>query len=72
MKFDAHPLVVAAAMGLLNPAALAAVGEEGEGFELHDAHVGEPPTEGWTPAAEPPDAAELHRVEIEWLKVQRS
>jgi hypothetical protein len=69
MKLDAHPLVVAVALGLLGPAALASEDED-EGA----AHASSPP-EGstteteWSPGP-PPDADEFHRVEIEWLKAR--
>ena len=63
---DAHPLVVAVALGLLGPAALASEDEEEEGA----AHAASPPAGthevAWSPGPAP-DADELHRVEIEWL-----
>ena len=67
MKLDAHPLVVAVALGLLGPAALASEDEE-EGA----AHASSPPPGpssevAWSPGPAP-DADEIHRVEIEWLK----
>jgi hypothetical protein len=67
MKLDAHPLVVAAAMGLLGPAALSSIGEEREGARVQEAWGAES-TEEWFPGESSPDPAELHRVEIEWLK----
>ncbi|MCB9689545.1 MAG: hypothetical protein H6735_31195 [Alphaproteobacteria bacterium] len=64
MKLDAHPLVVAVAMGLLNPAALVDV-EDDEAIVEHVSA-----DESWEPMFPAPDEAELHRVEIEWLKHQ--
>ena len=68
MKLDAHPLVVAVALGLLGPAALASEDEEDEDV----AHASSPLPASqhepvWTPGPAP-DADEIHRVEIEWLK----
>lgn len=67
MKLDAHPLVVAVAMGLLNPAALVDVDED---EESRIEQVTEDPGEHWERMFPEPDPAELHRVEIEWLKHQ--
>ncbi|MEQ1564595.1 MAG: hypothetical protein ABMA64_03070 [Myxococcota bacterium] len=61
MKFDAHPLVVAVALGLLGPGALVEE-ERGEGCDSPLRCEGE-----WEPG-EAPSADEFHRVELEWLK----
>jgi hypothetical protein len=72
MKIDAHPLVVAVALGLLGPGVLLREEEEREepceGCPDHD-HESEyaPTTAQWEPG-EAPDPEEFHRVEIEWLK----
>jgi hypothetical protein len=69
MKVDAHPLVVAVALGMLGPAALLDEDDRDEaeclGCELEDDKV--VTTEGWQPGPAP-SADEFHRVELEWLK----
>lgn len=65
MKFDAHPLAVAVALGLLGPGVL----------ETEDEHEDTEVADGHTRVVEyepgpMPDPDELHRVEIEWLKTQ--
>jgi hypothetical protein len=66
MKVDAHPLLVAVALGLLGPAVLEADDDRDDSdassmFKIAD--------EAETPAWEPgpaPDPEEFHRVELEW------
>jgi hypothetical protein len=68
MKIDAHPLVVAVALGLLGPGVLLREDEERdepcEGCQDHelDTNISQ-----WEPGPAP-DPEEFHRVEIEWLK----
>jgi hypothetical protein len=72
MKIDAHPLVVAVALGLLGPGVLLRDEEEREepceGCRDHDL---EPAVSPWEPGPAP-DPEEFHRVEIEWLKQTQS
>ena len=75
MKVDAHPLLVAVALGLLGPAVLETEDDRDDSetslfLKTSDLELGESPTNDWDPGMAP-DAAELHRVEIEWLKVTR-
>ena len=71
MKLEAHPLVVAVALGLLGPGAL--VEEDEQESEAPCSGCGDPNTAvaEWEPG-EAPDPAEFHRVEIEWLKLEKS
>ncbi|MEQ1507678.1 MAG: hypothetical protein ABMB14_35945 [Myxococcota bacterium] len=80
MKFDAHPMVVAAALGLLGPVALIDEEEDGESSGecsecsesmAADKSWGEGHRLEWEPG-DAPDPAEFHRVEIEWLKLDKS
>jgi hypothetical protein len=65
MKLNAHPMVVAVALGLLGPGAL--LGEDEEA--TCESSSGPAPTttglDGWQPGA-PPDPEEFHRVAVEW------
>lgn len=66
MKLEAHPLVVAVALGLLGPGALV----EEDDFDSDAPCSGCDDTNtvaDWEPG-EAPDPEEFHRVEIEWLK----
>jgi hypothetical protein len=66
MKLDAHPLVVAVALGLLGPSALAS--EEDE--ESPAAACCPPPADDGAFGDEP-DTEEIARVEREWATVGR-
>jgi hypothetical protein len=69
MKLEAHPLVVAVALGLLGPGALV---EDDEPEDSETSCSGCPNTDAvaeWEPG-EAPDPDEFHRVEIEWLKLE--
>lgn len=69
MKLEVHPLVVAVALGLLGPGALV---EEDESEEVPCTGCGDSHTvTEWEPG-EAPDPDEFHRVEIEWLKLEKS
>jgi hypothetical protein len=63
MKLDAHPIVVAVALGLLGPVALAAEDEDDEPA----AASSPPPDQEW---GSEPDTEEIARVELEWSKVR--
>lgn len=72
MKVAAHPLVVAVALGLLAPQALEAAAPE-QPPTCHDdddsvADDAGTTTVVWEPG-EAPSPEEIHRVELEWLKV---
>lgn len=67
MKIDAHPLVVAVALGLLGPGVLIERDEE-EDEPCAGCSESEPKAE-WEPG-DAPDPEEFHRVEIEWLKME--
>ena len=69
MKVDAHPLLVAVALGLLGPAVLETEDDRDDSetsltLKTGDLELGET-THDWDPG-HAPDAAELHRVELEW------
>jgi hypothetical protein len=68
MKLEAHPLVVAVALGLLGPGAL--VEEDEQDSETSCSGCSNAVAE-WEPG-EAPDPEEFHRVEIEWLKLERN
>lgn len=74
MKIDAHPLVVAVALGLLGPGVLMERGEEGDDPFTGCGGSEDPCSDDrdtrleWEPG-ETPDPEEFHRVEIEWLKL---
>lgn len=75
MKFEAHPLVVAAALGLIGPGALpGALGEDlDDDTEDRPERIVE--VDGWEPdfsELQAPAAEEFHRVELEWLKLEKS
>ena len=70
MKLEAHPLVVAVALGLLGPGALVEEDEPDTEAPCSDCE-GRNSVAEWEPG-EAPDPEEFHRVEIEWLKVKRS
>jgi hypothetical protein len=66
MKLEAHPLLVAVALGLLGPGVL----EEDDTEEVPCSGCGDDDKNAvaeWEPG-EAPDPEEFHRVEIEWLK----
>ena len=66
MKLEAHPLLVAVALGLLGPSVL----EEDDTEEVPCSGCGDDDNSAvaeWEPG-EAPDPDEFHRVEIEWLK----
>jgi len=65
MKLDAHPLVVAVALGLLGPVALADEDEE----ETAAAACCPPPADEFAMGDEP-DTDEIARVELEWAKIR--
>jgi hypothetical protein len=66
MKLDAHPIVVAVALGLLGPVALA----EEEDDESAAAACCPPPTDDHAFGDEP-DTDEIARVEQEWARLDR-
>jgi hypothetical protein len=66
LSLEAHPLVVAAALGLLGPAALAFEEEEEESAPCAGCPESAVAQE-WEPGPAP-DPEEFHRVELEWLK----
>lgn len=73
MKFEAHPLVVAAALGLIGPGAL--IEDLDEDSEDQPERIVE--VDGWEPDfgfgdLQAPAADEFHRVELEWLKLEKS
>lgn len=63
VKFGAHPLVVAVAMGLLGPNALAEENDEKQGESFHTSVVVDD-------VPEPPTADEFTRVEDLWHEVR--
>ncbi len=71
MKLDAHPLVVAVALGLLGPGALASEDDD----EAPAAACGRPPcNEAGDPPGDDagdgaPDTDEIARAELEWAKL---
>ena len=72
MKLEAHPLVVAVALGLLGPGALVADEDDTDGASYNEDGDGPTTTVAeWEPGVAP-NAEEFHRVEIEWLKLERS
>ncbi len=62
MKFAAHPLVVAVALGLLDPSVL--------NTELREETPSSDPSELETPLPELPSAEDFARVELEWQSVR--
>lgn len=62
MKFAAHPLVVAVALGLLDPSVL--------NTELREETASSDPTELERPLPEPPSAEDFARIELEWQSVR--
>jgi hypothetical protein len=64
MKLDAHPLIVAVALGMLGPGAL--VDDDGDDTELFSAGEDDK-VATWEPGPAP-SPEEFHRVELEWLK----
>jgi len=63
MKFDAHPMVVAVALGLLGPVALASEDEE----EAETTASCLPTADG---TADEPDTDEIARVELAWSQLR--
>jgi len=66
MKVAAHPLLVAVALGLLAPPALEAVNDE---VTRRRDHASTDPEPDAPVLVSEPDADDLHRVEIEWLRL---
>jgi hypothetical protein len=62
MKLDAHPMVVAVALGLLGPGALIEEDDEATCASCADAAE---PSASWEPGPAP-DPEEFHRVALAW------
>jgi hypothetical protein len=65
MKLDAHPLVVAVALGLLGPGALASEEDEDSRAEACC-----PPSPDHDAFGDEPDTDEIARVEREWATIR--
>src|SRR5687767_10765162 len=66
MKVDAHPLLVAVALGLLGPAVLETEDDRDDSESMLRLEPSDVPKE-WEPGPAP-DPEEFHRVELQWTE----